>query len=135
MNDVEWRKRERLKKTGVQAIWKCWSGSYVNMDKSNLSTWQKYKLTISSGNLYLLSFQGQALSHACSNGWVSVGTKSPFTVGRRSSKNCWCNYSSTKFNYFRKYTEAKNKWKIISEELYLLNTDKDKIFRHPKQCR
>ena len=30
---------------------------------------------------------------------------------------------------------AKNKWKVISEELYLQNPDKDKIFRHPKQCR
>lgn len=35
----------------------------------------------------------------------------------------------------RKHAESRNKWKYISEELYSLNPNILKIYRHPKQCR
>jgi hypothetical protein len=39
------------------------------------------------------------------------------------------------YSLLRKHADSRNKWKYISEELYSLNTNADKIYRHPKQCR
>jgi hypothetical protein len=91
--------------------------------------------TIICGNLSPQSYPEPPLGLVFSSG--SVCTKINFlsTVGSPKNKNSSWNYKSTLTHNFRKYTNAKNKWKLISEELYLENQDKDKIFRHPKQCR